>query len=56
MRRHRGRADRGTVVRLDPVLRKEHLCAVVGRDLAPDERTALSGESPERICPDPTQD
>ncbi|MGW2926078.1 nSTAND1 domain-containing NTPase [Streptomyces fungicidicus] len=45
-----------TLFRIDPALWKEHLCGVVGRELTPDERTALSGELPNRICPDPAQD
>ncbi|WP_371100665.1 trypsin-like peptidase domain-containing protein [Streptomyces sp. PU_AKi4] len=45
-----------TLFRIDPALWKEHLCGVVGRDLTPDERTALSGELPNRICPDHAQD
>ncbi|MFE4540034.1 hypothetical protein ACFRKB_34025 [Streptomyces scopuliridis] len=44
-----------TLFRIDPTLWKEHLCGVVGRELTPDERTALSGELPNRICPEPTQ-
>ncbi|MEU2133600.1 trypsin-like peptidase domain-containing protein [Streptomyces sp. NPDC018352] len=45
-----------TFFRIDPTLWKEHLCGVVGRELTADERTALSGELPERSCPDPAQD
>ncbi|WP_329470474.1 serine protease [Streptomyces sp. NBC_01723] len=45
-----------TLFHLDPALWKEHLCGVVGRELTADERTALSGELPERSCPDPEQD
>ncbi|MFG2593940.1 hypothetical protein [Streptomyces sp. NPDC048438] len=45
-----------TLFRIDPTLWKEHLCGVVGRELTADERTALSGELPERSCPDPAQD
>ncbi|MFF5246695.1 trypsin-like peptidase domain-containing protein [Streptosporangium sp. NPDC000095] len=45
-----------TLFRIDPRLWKEHLCGVVGRELTADERTALSGELPERSCPDPVQD
>ncbi|TXS54182.1 serine protease [Streptomyces sp. t39] len=47
---------RPTLFRIDPALWKRHLCKVVGRDLTPDERTSLSAELPERICPDPAQD
>ncbi|MER8003892.1 hypothetical protein [Streptomyces sp. NPDC095613] len=45
-----------TLFRIDPALWKEQLCGVVGRELTPEERTALSGELPNRICPDPAQD
>ncbi|MFE7371195.1 nSTAND1 domain-containing NTPase [Streptomyces anulatus] len=38
------------VIRLDPSLWKRHLCAVVGRDLTPDERQGLPHDLPERIC------
>ncbi|MEV7282142.1 trypsin-like peptidase domain-containing protein [Streptomyces sp. NPDC093111] len=44
-----------TLFRIDPALWKEHLCRVIGRELTADERTALSGELPERSCPDPAQ-
>ncbi|WP_327740910.1 serine protease [Streptomyces sp. NBC_00493] len=40
-----------TLFRVDPALWKKHLCTAVGRDLTPDERTALSGELPEKNCP-----
>ncbi|MFJ4689378.1 hypothetical protein [Streptomyces sp. NPDC088789] len=45
-----------TLFRIDSALWKEHLCGVVGRELTADERTALSGELPERSCPDPAWD
>ncbi|MEU1821227.1 trypsin-like peptidase domain-containing protein [Streptomyces abikoensis] len=39
------------LVRLDPTLWKRHLCAILGRDLTDDERTALPGNLPNEICP-----
>lgn len=41
---------RGDLIRLDPGLWKRHLCDVVDRDLAQDERRGMPGGLPDRIC------
>ncbi|MET9961776.1 trypsin-like peptidase domain-containing protein [Streptomyces sp. NPDC006326] len=39
------------LLRLDPELWKRHLCAVLGRDLAQEERTGLPKGLPRHVCP-----
>ncbi|MEU0523680.1 nSTAND1 domain-containing NTPase [Streptomyces niveus] len=39
-----------SLTRLDPALWKQHLCKVLGRNLTHDERSALPGPLPEKIC------
>ncbi|MEU8709549.1 trypsin-like peptidase domain-containing protein [Streptomyces sp. NPDC048565] len=38
-------------IHLDPALWNRHLCAVIGRDLTPDERKGLPTGIPDEICP-----
>ncbi|MFI6121994.1 trypsin-like peptidase domain-containing protein [Streptomyces sp. NPDC051064] len=39
------------LTRLDPAIWKQHLCKVLGRNLTNDERSALAGPLPDKICP-----
>ncbi|MGW9131994.1 nSTAND1 domain-containing NTPase [Streptomyces sp. NPDC055681] len=40
-----------SLTRLDPALWKRHLCKVLGRKLTHDERSALPGPLPDKVCP-----
>lgn len=44
-----GRVD---LLRLDPARWERHVCAVLGRDLTPDERGSLPSGLPDEVCPD----
>ncbi|GGP85933.1 nSTAND1 domain-containing NTPase [Streptomyces melanogenes] len=49
-----GKDGRVDLLRFDPGRWKTRVCAVLGRDLDPEERRSLAGGLPKRICPAPT--